>query len=261
MSLDVETFPIPTSFVSTVCYLVDDDQPACASFNDNIQSTINGTVNTWVGLNFDSRRVPRYVSAIFTDFNGDLVASTKVTRLENLSAKEGVTMVLTLTNDDLERSSILFRTLGKFLKEDGIQELIVVVPDSQTDLIREKLPDSLGLSGGTSVRVVGERSLFHNYSEGWDKYALQMSIKLLVSRIIITDFYVTLDADVVAVGEVGVEDFVREGKGNWVKEVRGGGGGGRSEGSERSELPGAILYDKLRVATLPARRLYGLLDA
>ena len=84
---------------------------------------------------------------------------------------------------------------------------------------------------GLGVDVVGEGGLFQNYSQDWDKYALQMSIKLLVSKIVETDFYVTLDADIVVVGGVKGGDFVRGGKGNWVMEERrvslGGVGGGQ----------------------------------
>jgi hypothetical protein len=73
-----------------------------------------------------------------------------------------------------------------------------------------------------------------------------MSIKLLIALHIETPFYLTLDADVVAVGELGIGDFVRGGRGNYVRESRGthrawwegsqrilgvgGGGGGRVGG-------------------------------
>ena len=55
----------------------------------------------------------------------------------------------------------------------------------------------------SGVRVVDEQVLFRSESGHdilinplWDKYALAMAIKLLAAHLVTTDFYVTLDADV-----------------------------------------------------------------
>ena len=47
-----------------------------------------------------------------------------------------------------------------------------------------------------------------------------MAIKLKVATIVETSFYVTLDADVLAADTLLFEDFVREGRGNYVEEAR-----------------------------------------
>eukprot|EP00520_Triparma_pacifica_P012352 CAMPEP_0118647660 /NCGR_PEP_ID=MMETSP0785-20121206/8731_1 /TAXON_ID=91992 /ORGANISM="Bolidomonas pacifica, Strain CCMP 1866" /LENGTH=392 /DNA_ID=CAMNT_0006539781 /DNA_START=80 /DNA_END=1255 /DNA_ORIENTATION=+ len=221
MSLNMDTLKCSRSSLSTVCYLVDDDAPICGPFEGMVKSSSDGFVKTWVSLSFKNRktRPPHYVTGILLDVDEKLVATSQVKRIVEETG-EGVTMVLTLTRDDLDRSNILFRTLSTFLLGGGgIKRFVAVVPDPQVEKIRDNLPRTLG-GDEVQVDVVGEGTLFVNYSNEWDKYALQMSIKLLVANIVETDFYVTLDADVVTVGSVGLEDFVREGRGNWVMEER-----------------------------------------
>lgn len=49
--------------------------------------------------------------------------------------------------------------------------------------------------------IVEESSLFDGIIKPtWRKYALQMALKLLIARWVMTKYYVTLDADVVVVG-------------------------------------------------------------
>lgn len=58
-------------------------------------------------------------------------------------------------------------------------------------------------------------------SNSWNKYALQMAIKLKVSKIVNTEFYVTLDADVLVANNLVVSDFVdNDRRGNYVQEAR-----------------------------------------
>ncbi|CAN0553012.1 unnamed protein product [Laminaria digitata] len=53
----------------------------------------------------------------------------------------------------------------------------------------------------------------------WNKYALQMALKLLASSLVKTSFYLTLDADVLCTKEgLSEEDLLPRGKGNFVPE-------------------------------------------
>jgi len=52
------------------------------------------------------------------------------------------------------------------------------------------------------------------------KYALQMALKLLVARIVRTDYYVTLDADVIATGPVCAEALLPGGRAAYAAEPR-----------------------------------------
>ena len=105
-----------------------------------------------------------------------------------------ITLVLALHKNDIERALVLFDSL-QLHQNDCIHSLIVLVPDLQLYFIRSTFdwsssflfpvyiyPDSMLIDGDI---------LANSYP-----YAIQMSLKLLVAKIIQTDFYLTLDADV-----------------------------------------------------------------
>jgi hypothetical protein len=132
--------------------------------------------------------------------------------------------VLTLTLRDLPRAASLFASLAHQLRcghSDGdsaasepcwLTELVVVVPDGEAAGIEALLGDRAG-----TVRVVQETSLLfgsaHAISSApqnmasWDTYAVAMSLKLLVANIVRSDFYVTLDADVLVTKRFGPRDL------------------------------------------------------
>ncbi len=64
-----------------------------------------------------------------------------------------------------------------------------------------------------SITLVAESSLFDGVVEDtWHNYALQMALKLLVARHVTTEHYITLDADVVVVGNLSVSQLLPGGK-------------------------------------------------
>lgn len=64
-----------------------------------------------------------------------------------------------------------------------------------------------------AVTVVEESSLFDGAIQStWHKYALQMAIKLLVARRVMTKYYITLDADNVVVGFLDLARLLPDGK-------------------------------------------------
>lgn len=63
------------------------------------------------------------------------------------------------------------------------------------------------------ISIVGESSLFDGTIDpSWNKYALQMALKLLVAQIVMTEHYITLDADVVVVGSLDTKQLLPDGK-------------------------------------------------
>jgi hypothetical protein len=108
-----------------------------------------------------------------------------------------ITMILPLTIADLPRASLLFATLSA-LRTNSVYELIIITPDIQSAYIDESVGSII--RDALPFRVVEESSLFSN-SELFLKsdafpYSIQMSLKLLVARLVQTPFYITLDADV-----------------------------------------------------------------
>ncbi len=121
-----------------------------------------------------------------------------------------LTLVLLLTLDDLSRASLLALTL-RSISSGSIYELVVITPDEQSQIIH--LAFASLLQGAMPVRVIPESKLFMNPAAFLDtkahSYAIQMALKLLVSRALKTAFYITLDADVLLLKPARIQEAVR----------------------------------------------------
>ena len=63
------------------------------------------------------------------------------------------------------------------------------------------------------MKIVGQSSLIDGViATTWDKYALQMALKLLVAQHVQTEQYVTLDADVIIVGDLNMTQLLPDGR-------------------------------------------------
>lgn len=70
--------------------------------------------------------------------------------------------------------------------------------------------------------VINESSLFNGIvKQTWHTYALQMAVKLLVAQRVTTNYYVTVDADILLVGTFDAALFFPGGRGTFVEEHRG----------------------------------------
>lgn len=127
-----------------------------------------------------------------------------------------ITLTIPLTVDDVHRALLLLGTLNVFECQgtSSIREVLAVVPDSQAfamDLL-ELLDSCLDIS------ILSESSLFDGLHTNRNSYALQMAIKLLVSQHVMTNFYITLDADVIVVGHLDAKRLFSRGKAMFVPE-------------------------------------------
>lgn len=109
-----------------------------------------------------------------------------------------VTLVLPLALDDLSRAVVLFDSLTS--AGSGVYELIVLVPGVEFDILQSLLM-SMGAKLAFKVSVHSESLLMASPSDVEQHrafpYAIQMSLKLLVARLVKTAYYITLDADLV----------------------------------------------------------------
>ena len=83
----------------------------------------------------------------------------------------------------------------------------IIVPDKEVELFRSRIKDD-GYKIIPETAVVPEFKLFKNYP-GWNK---QQLIKLAAAEIVETDFYLTLDADIICVRPTGFSDLVKDGR-------------------------------------------------
>jgi hypothetical protein len=141
-----------------------------------------------------------------------------------------ISLVLPLTLDDLARAVILLSSLRN-ISTNSICELLIVAPDVQIDIIHATLKgvlmgnvndirdndndngngndndnnicDNSNSSLTIPLRMIPESSLFsdpklfHKNKNNAYSYSIQMAIKLLIAKVVKTQFYLTLDADVI----------------------------------------------------------------
>lgn len=136
-----------------------------------------------------------------------------------------VTLILPVTVNDLSRMIILMESL-LYIPRNTVLEMLIVSPDPQIQIFQRTLQayqiSPLRLS--FKLRFLPESRLFpesywkskrHVYP-----YALQMAIKLLVAQEVQTDFYITLDADLILLKSWRVDDVIRNGRAVYEHEHR-----------------------------------------
>ena len=122
-----------------------------------------------------------------------------------MSDRQQLDAVLPLKFNDYKRFRILDASLKKFIYD--IRKLFIIVPDKEVEFFQSKVKDN-GYKIIPETAVVPEFKLFKNYP-GWNK---QQLIKLAAASIVKTDFYLTLDADIICVRPTGFSDLVRDGR-------------------------------------------------
>lgn len=111
--------------------------------------------------------------------------------------------VLPLTLRDYPRFKILLSSMNRFFNDLGI--CWVVAPDSDLTELKSAIKDD-------KFRVISETSLvpelkLYRKVSGWYK---QQMVKLAIAEKIETDFYLTLDADVICVKPTSFSDLVKD---------------------------------------------------
>eukprot|EP01038_Epipyxis_sp_PR26KG_P008611 gene8611-11640_t len=122
-----------------------------------------------------------------------LIQSTDIILQSN---NQLITLVLPLILDDLPRSLILLHTL-KIIPHSVVLEMLIIVPTNQYHVLNGPLKGA-AQNLTFPITVIDESDLFLNPSNIINKtfpYALQMAIKLLISKWVKTEYYLTLDAD------------------------------------------------------------------
>lgn len=126
----------------------------------------------------------------------------------NIIFEDKLSLVLPLDVGDLSRYAILLRSFTLLISAT-VLELLVIVPDDQYrvfSLVTQGFVEHLSFP----VRIVAESILLPPPTDHYTyyPYAIQMSLKLLVARIILTQYYITLDADVVLVQDFRFGDVI-----------------------------------------------------
>lgn len=147
--------------------------------------------------------------------DGDQIAAASRPIAVNVDTPPSVavlTAVLTVTLDDAHRAMMLLATAQCTLESSSLT-VIAVVPDAEIFAFQ---------AAWKNVILVPESTLI-GFPRGRPGYAVQMALKLLAATLVATDFYVTLDADVIATRPL-CEDAAKlllvEGKGVYTREPK-----------------------------------------
>ncbi len=130
----------------------------------------------------------------------------------------------TSVHGDHGRLSVLIRSLAKFFVLDDLDMLLVVTPDR--DPVLGLLAEIAKLAGSPTVDaflqktvVVGDKELapevYGREARGLNHvsgYTKQQIMKLAASARVRTEWYLTLDADVICVRRTGYDDLIRRGR-------------------------------------------------
>lgn len=119
-----------------------------------------------------------------------------------------LTLVLPLTLDDVSRASILLHSFH-LIPANTVHELLIVVPETQVSIIERSLTGH-GKYLTFPLRVLSETILFQRPRNVWAQhpYATQMAIKLLIAQVINTDYYLTLDADLILLHPLDITKLI-----------------------------------------------------
>jgi hypothetical protein len=208
-----ETLDFEANSSCKACLDLNGVQCHCFMHTDNIflPSTCTSPSNFWLSGRLVCGAVSISSAPIFVPFQATPeIYSQKV---------EKVTFVLPLDLGDLSRYVILLRSLS-VQYSPTIHSLIVVVPDEQHRAI------SLATVGFEKhicfpVVVMNQSALIpDSITANSYPYAVQMAIKILIAQIVTTEFYITLDSDVVLLRNFEFCDIIHNGQGIYHHESR-----------------------------------------
>ena len=118
-----------------------------------------------------------------------------------------ISLVLPVTLDDLSRCAILLKSLS-LIAVGEVAEMYIFVPDRQRSIMEAALSgffDALSFN----ISIIAESALFYHKSKADSfPYAIQMAIKLLAAKRIKTEYYLTLDADMVLLQPLRVDNII-----------------------------------------------------
>lgn len=111
---------------------------------------------------------------------------------------------------DLKRCDILFSSLSHFAKRNLFEQILVVVPSKD----RRSISDCIMRSKNLPLVIVDENEILPQFKEfpevgGWYR---QQIIKLFAANMVNTEFYLTLDSDVVLCKPLGLDQLLIDGR-------------------------------------------------
>lgn len=135
----------------------------------------------------------------------------KLQKIVNFTTMKKIEFIAPISKKDAQRATVMLKTVNAFFDSASLELFTLLVTEKE---MFEDLVHSLNLN--FPVRVVLETDLIprndlKNFQakEGWVK---QQILKMLACRIVKTDFYICMDADVICFKKTDFDALVRHGK-------------------------------------------------
>jgi len=111
---------------------------------------------------------------------------------------------------DLERAGLLIESLGRHWRDPLSLELLIVAPTRDADLLRTGLPRVANVH----ITVRPESDFFTTFSGFYlmPSWFRQQIVKLHIPALLGFGGYLTLDSDIICVGDFDAKTFVRDGR-------------------------------------------------
>lgn len=117
-------------------------------------------------------------------------------------------LLLNSTKDIYLATSILLPSIVLYFNKDNIFEIVILVKNINYENLNKRINEFQNkIDNNLKIRILKETNILeHNRYK--NTYYLQMYLKLLASKIIKTDYYLTLDADVVFINDTNINHFL-----------------------------------------------------
>ncbi len=122
-----------------------------------------------------------------------------------------ISFVVPVAPWDITRSRLLFKSLNKFFNSEDIDKVYLTFPDKKrmiNQLQELKLKFPVEVMTEEDLIPAADYNVFKK-RKGWIR---QQIVKMYISTLMKTEYYLCLDADVVCIKPAGYNDLIKDGK-------------------------------------------------
>ena len=110
---------------------------------------------------------------------------------------------------DRQRLQILLYSLQKKEAQKWLKQLYIITPDHQKKLVVKQCKDIDFIK----INILGEEELLPEFRRSsFNNYRKQMLIKIGIAKIVETEFFLTLDSDIICLQKITPEQLIVDGK-------------------------------------------------
>lgn len=121
-------------------------------------------------------------------------------------------LLLATGRDIYLATSILLPSIRSYFKMRNLKEIVIIIKDKDHELLLLRLNELKQNNVDLPIKILKESEIYPKSSEVKNTYYLQMYLKILCGKIIKTDHYLTLDADIIFLNKTDINVLFNENK-------------------------------------------------